>query len=186
MKNIITAINNPELNNEIKKEKNLKIIYKDIIYKEGIIEILEEKKEINLIIINYDLPGKIEIEDLVNKIKKINEKIELIFILEKEDIEKEQKLNTVYVKNMHDWLYVSPVTNEEICWVDTVFKHKKGEYFIVKGNLTTHDYLHDAGFTHDKLHKYTHSQIRNLSSINNLKQNYYDLLVRLRYGSSND
>ena len=74
MKNIITAINNPELNNEIKKEKNLKIINKDIIYKEGIIEILEEKKEINLIIINYDLPGKIEIEDLVNKIKKIHMK----------------------------------------------------------------------------------------------------------------
>ena len=49
MKNIITAINNPELNNEIKKEKNLKIINKDIIYKEGIIEILEEKKEIKKI-----------------------------------------------------------------------------------------------------------------------------------------
>ena len=98
MKNIITAINNPELNNEIKKEKNLKIINKDIIYKEGIIEILEEKKEINLIIINYDLPGKIEIEDLVNKIKKINEKIELIFILEKEDIEKEQKLKKLNKK----------------------------------------------------------------------------------------
>ena len=54
MKNIITAINNPELNNEIKKEKNLKILNKDIIYKEGIIEALEEKKDINLIIINYD------------------------------------------------------------------------------------------------------------------------------------
>ena len=98
VKNIITEINNTELNNEIKKEKNLKIINKDIIYKEGIIEILEEKKEINLIIINYDLPGKIEIEDLVNKIKKINEKIELIFILEKEDIEKEQKLKKLNKK----------------------------------------------------------------------------------------
>ena len=38
MKNIITAINNPELNEEIKKEKKFKIVNKDIIYKEGIIE----------------------------------------------------------------------------------------------------------------------------------------------------
>ena len=98
MKNIITAINNPELNNEIKKEKNLKIINKDIIYKEGIIEILEEKKEINLIIINYDLPGKIEIEDLVNKIKKINEKIELIFILEKRRYRKRTKIKKIKYK----------------------------------------------------------------------------------------
>ena len=29
-----------------------------------------------------------EIEELINKIKKINEKIELIFILKKEDIKK--------------------------------------------------------------------------------------------------
>ena len=111
MKNIITAINNPELNNEIKKEKNLKIINKDIIYKEGIIEILEEKKEINLIIINYDLPGKIEIEDLVNKIKKINEKIELIFILEKEDIEKEQKLKKLNIKNIY---YNNEINKEKL------------------------------------------------------------------------
>lgn len=130
----------------------------------------------------------------INKYKPLNDNQDWIVPIELRGyiidtdfwLEKEQKLNTVYVKNMHDWLYVSPVTNEEICWVDTVFKHKKGEYFIVKGNLTTHDYLHDVGFTHDKLHKYTHNQIRNLSSINNLKQNYYDLLVRLRYGSSND
>ncbi len=31
-----------------------------------------------------------EIEELINKIKKINEKIELIFILEKEDIKKKK------------------------------------------------------------------------------------------------
>ena len=111
MKNIITAINNPELNNEIKKEKNLKIINKDIIYKEGIIEKEEEKKEINLIIINYDLPGKIEIEDLVNKIKKINEKIELIFILEKEDIEKEQKLKKLNIKNIY---YNNEINKEKL------------------------------------------------------------------------
>ena len=101
MKNIITAINNPELNEEIKKEKKFKIVNKDIIYKEGIIEVLEEKKEINLIIINYDLPGKIEIEELIKKIKKINEKLEIIFILEKEDIEKEKKLKKLNIEKIY-------------------------------------------------------------------------------------
>ena len=111
MKNIITAINNPELNNEIKKEKNLKILNKDIIYKEGIIEALEEKKDINLIIINYDLPGKMEIEELINKIKKINEKIELIFILEKEDIKKEEKLKKLNIKNIY---YNNKINKEKL------------------------------------------------------------------------
>ena len=101
MKNIITAINNPELNEEIKKEKKFKIVNKDIIYKEGIIEVLEEKKEINLIIINYDLPGKIEIEELIKKIKKINEKLEIIFILEKEDVEKEKKLKKLNIEKIY-------------------------------------------------------------------------------------
>ena len=101
MKNIITAINNPELNEEIKKEKKFKIVNKDIIYKEGIIEVLEEKKEINLIIINYDLPGKIEIEELIKKIKKINGKLEIIFILEKEDVEKEKKLKKLNIEKIY-------------------------------------------------------------------------------------
>ena len=42
MKKIITAINNPQLNEELKKEKNFEIIGKDIQYKEAILEILEE------------------------------------------------------------------------------------------------------------------------------------------------
>ena len=89
MKNIITAINNPELNEEIKKEKKFKIVNKDIIYKEGIIEVLEEKKEINLIIINYDLQGKIEIEELIKKIKKENIK----------KIEKNNKIKNAIIVN---------------------------------------------------------------------------------------
>ena len=70
MKKIITALNNPELNKELEKEKNIKVMNKDIIYKEGILEILEIKKEIDLIIINYDLSGKITIEELIKKILK--------------------------------------------------------------------------------------------------------------------
>lgn len=101
MKNIITALNNPDLNMSLKSEENVNIINKDIIYKEGIIEILELKKNINLIIINYELPGKIKIEELIEKIRRINEKIEIIFILEKEDIEKEKILKKYNINNIY-------------------------------------------------------------------------------------
>ena len=101
MKNIITALNNPELNNELKKEKNLKIKNKDIIYKEGILEILQKDIEINLIIINFELPGKITIEKLIEEIKKLNNKIELIFILEKENKEKEKILRKYEIKKIY-------------------------------------------------------------------------------------
>ena len=44
MKKIITAINNPNLNEKLKQENNLEIICKDIQYKEAILEILLENK----------------------------------------------------------------------------------------------------------------------------------------------
>lgn len=66
---IITAINNPIINEKLKKEK-IEVIGKDIQYKEGILEILENNKEINFILINENLPGEIKNDELINKIKK--------------------------------------------------------------------------------------------------------------------
>ena len=85
MKKIITAINNPNLNEKLKQENNLEIICKDIQYKEAILEILLENKNVDILIINNDLPGEIQTEKLLNEIKVINNKIKIIFILEKEN-----------------------------------------------------------------------------------------------------
>ncbi len=85
MKKIITAINDQILNEELKKEKDVEIICKDIQYKEGILEILEINFEIDYIFINYNLPGEISVEYLINKIFKINENIKLIIFIKKED-----------------------------------------------------------------------------------------------------
>ena len=57
MKKILTAINNPKLNEELKKEKNFEVIGKDIQYREAILEILEKNKKINLLIISEKIPG---------------------------------------------------------------------------------------------------------------------------------
>ena len=82
---IITAINNPKLNDELKKEKNIEIICKDIFYKEGILEILENEINIDYIIINSQLEGEIKLNNLIEKIIEKNEKIKIIILIKKEN-----------------------------------------------------------------------------------------------------
>lgn len=82
---IITALNNPEVNYELNKEKNIEIVGKNIFYKEGILEILEKEKNINYIIIDYNLPGEITTEEIINKIKKINKRIKIITLIKKQE-----------------------------------------------------------------------------------------------------
>ena len=95
MKKIVTGINNPKLNEELKKENNFEVIGKDIQYKEAILEVLEKNKEIDILIISEKIPGEINLEILIKKIKLINEKIKIIFILEKENSE----LEKILIKN---------------------------------------------------------------------------------------
>ena len=72
MTHIITAINNKKIYNELQNNNNIKIISKDIQYKEGILEILEKNQKINFIILKENLPGQIKNIELINKIKIIN------------------------------------------------------------------------------------------------------------------
>lgn len=91
---IITAMNNPKINDELKNEKNIELICKDIFYKEGILEILENEININYIIINSELPGEIKLNNLIEKILEKNEKIKIIIL-----IKKENKNNFYKIKN---------------------------------------------------------------------------------------
>ena len=81
MKTVITAIANPIINNELKKEKNIEVIGNDIQYKDGVIEILEKNIEVNYIILSDILIGE---ELLINLIRKINseEEKEMLAILD--------------------------------------------------------------------------------------------------------
>ena len=69
LKKIITAIGNPKINEELKKEINFEIIGKDIQYREAIIEILEKNNKINFIILHEKIPGEINFEKLIKKNK---------------------------------------------------------------------------------------------------------------------
>ena len=103
MKKIITAINNPNINEELKNEKDVEIICKDIQYKEGILEILENKElEINYIIIDENLPGEIELEKLIEKILEINEKIKIIITIKKQNKNKINFKNNKIIKIFYE------------------------------------------------------------------------------------
>ena len=98
---IITAIDNPKINEELKNEKNIEVIGKDIFYKEGILEILEKNININYIIINNKLSGEIKLNNLIEKIIEKNEKIKIIILIKKEN---KNNLNKIikennYIKN---------------------------------------------------------------------------------------
>ena len=107
MKKIITAVNNPNLNEELKKEKDVEILFKDIQYKEGIIEILENKKiEINYIIIDENLPGEIDLNKLIEKILEKNKKIKIIITIKKENknkinLDNKKIIKIYYEKNIN-------------------------------------------------------------------------------------
>jgi len=92
MKNIITAVGNEEINKQLKEEKNINIVFPDIQYKEGILEILEINSNIDYIILYEKICMQEELLELIKEIKNINEKINLIILLEEKNEELEKIL----------------------------------------------------------------------------------------------
>lgn len=118
MKKILTAINNPNLNKKLSEQEFIEIPYKDIQYKEAILEILNEDNYFDIIIINEQLPGEINFIELIKKIKKINKKIKIIIILEKENEIKENELkklniNEIYYNNKITLEYLIKIIKEK-------------------------------------------------------------------------
>ena len=108
--NIITAINNEKIFGELKKQKNIRIISNDIQYKEGILEILEKTKNISYVIFNENIYGQIKVEELIKNIKHINNKINIIIILNKKDLLKQEYL----IENKIKYIYFEELSIEKI------------------------------------------------------------------------
>ncbi len=109
--NIVTALKNPKINEKLKKEKNLKIIGNDIIYQEGILEIIEKYKEIDLIIISELIPGDYSFKEIIEKIKQKNQKIEIIVILKQKNEKIKNYLISMGIFNIY---YNNEITVEEL------------------------------------------------------------------------
>ena len=100
MQKILTAIDNPSLNNKLKEVKDFEVYENDLQYKEAIIDILEQNSNFDILIIYEKLPGEISIKDLIKKIKNINNKINFIFILENKNEKLEKLLFDENIKNI--------------------------------------------------------------------------------------
>ena len=100
MKTVITAIANPIINNELKKEKNIEVIGNDIQSKDGVIEILEKNIEVNYIILSDILIGEELLINLIRKINEINKNIKIIIILTNENKKEYDNLISIGVKKI--------------------------------------------------------------------------------------
>lgn len=98
--NIITALTNPNINKKLKEKTNYNIIGNDIQYQDGIIEMLEKNGEVNLVIISELLPGEYSFKELINKIKNINNEIEIIVILKEKNDEIKNYLISIGIFNI--------------------------------------------------------------------------------------
>ena len=128
MKNIITALANPMINQELKKQKNINILFQDIQYQEAIFEILEMKKNTNIdyFILSEILTGRIEITNLISKIKKINAQMKIILILENKNENLEKIL---YEQGIDIILYSQEINIEKII---QIINHEEIKKEIIK------------------------------------------------------
>lgn len=109
LKKVITAINNPILNDKLLNCKNIEVLKNDIQYKEGILEILELEKNIDILILSENLPGEINLIELLLKIKKND--IKIFIILETENNELKNTLFDYGIKNIY---YNDKITIDEL------------------------------------------------------------------------
>lgn len=154
---IITALNNPEINNKLKEEKNIKIIGKDIQYKDAIIDLLEENKNINYLIISEKIPGEINNDNLIKKIKEINKKIKIIYFLEKPNKNKEKIL---LKNNINNFYYLNELNINKIL-----------EIINLKNNFKSNNKLNEFNYKNNNIENKFNNEL-NLNKINNEKNNY--------------
>lgn len=119
---ILTAIGKTELKNKLEKN-GYNVFEFDLQYQEAVIDVLNKNKEIDIMFLNSLLPGEMTIYEFINKIRKINPKIKIIIILEKENEELISFLNS---KNIFDIFYNNKIKIEELINLNLI-KNKNNE-----------------------------------------------------------
>ena len=131
MNKLITALDNNYINKKLRELNKYEIKYDDILYQEGIFEILE-KEEIDILLLSEILKGPYNIKELINKIKEKNNKIEIIIILEKknEDLEKFLK-----EKNINNYFYNNQLLIEDFKNEKFISKNLNNNIEEIKNNI---------------------------------------------------
>lgn len=110
MLKILTATGNAKFNNNLKNYNEFEVYENDIQYKEAIIDVIEKNKNFDFLIVYNKLPGEITFDELKNKIKKINNKIKIIFIYENKKINIEE----IILKIKNNKLNIKKINNYKI------------------------------------------------------------------------
>lgn len=153
MINIITALADYEINEKIKKEKEINILTKDIQYEEGIFEFLKINKKIDYLILGENLLRKNNLKDIIEKTKQKNKNIKIILILGKE-LEEIKNNKNFYKNNINKIYYKKEINiNEIICYIKNNinikenFKNEKSlNQIFLKNNLN----LNQKKFSNNK------------------------------------
>ena len=128
---IITAIGNPKLNEELRKDNFYEVIGVDIQYQDGIFEILEKNINIDYLILNLDLIGNLNKYELIEKIKEKNANLKIIIILEKEN---KKLINYLFSKNIKNIVLKNETNLKRI---NNILKNKKEIKKIIIKNKKT-------------------------------------------------
>jgi len=83
-KRLLTAIGDEIINQKIKEKGEYEVIGKDIQYQEGIFEILEKEEIVDFLMVSDFLIGEDSISELLEKIKRKNNNINIILIFSEE------------------------------------------------------------------------------------------------------
>lgn len=84
MKSIITAMGNPTLNNELKKYSEYDVISEDLFYQDAVLDFLEVE-DADILTLSGVLQGQWELYEFIDKIRKINNRIRIIIIMDELD-----------------------------------------------------------------------------------------------------
>lgn len=156
MKNIITALANPELNEILKKQNQIQVQYNDIQYQEGVIEILKENKKVDILILSEILPGKLDISDFILEIRKYTNDLEIIIFLENKKQELEIFLNSQGIYNIY---YNNQINSEEL--IKRINKQEKNsEIELIKNIIQTEK-----------------TKVKNIIKKNNIKEQIKNKLI---------
>ncbi len=96
-KQIITAIGIERICRRIKDEIECDVVCKDILYKEGIFEFLENKSKVDIIIINKDFLLINNLKDFIDEIFKINKNVKIIILLNNKEDKNIEYENVKYI-----------------------------------------------------------------------------------------
>lgn len=84
MKSIITAMGNPTLNNELKKYVEYDVLAEDFFYQDAVLDFIEVNN-VEVLTLSGVLQGQWDLYEFIDKIRKINQAVRIIVIMDELD-----------------------------------------------------------------------------------------------------